>query len=287
MIGLDLRGPNGGGDGEADTVTVNGTNGDDVFGAAGDAGGINVFGLHATVNIFHQEQSLDRLTLNGLGGDDTIDATSLEADGIQLAMNGGLGNDVLIGSEGDDLFNGGDGNDTVLMGAGDDTFVWNPGDDNDTLEGQDGFDTMIFNGANVAENIDISPNGERVRFSRNVANVVMDLNDVEGINYNGLGGADLVIVNDLSGTDVTEVNLNLAGNGGAGDGAAGHRDCPRHERPMTRRSSLATPASSRCSAWPLRSTSPAPKRRSIRWSLARLPGTTWSRPPAWPRERSN
>ncbi len=69
-------------------------------------------------------------------------------------MNGGLGEDMFVGSEGDDLINGGDGNDTALMGAGDDTFVWNPGDDNDTIEGQDGFDTMLFNGANVAENID-------------------------------------------------------------------------------------------------------------------------------------
>ena len=125
--------------------------GADVFGVAGDAGGITVFGLQAAVNIFFPEEANDRLTLNGLGGDDVINATSLEADGIQLTMNGGLGNDVLIGSEGDDLINGGDGNDTALMGAGDDTFVWNPGDDNDTLEGQDGFDTMLFNGANVAE----------------------------------------------------------------------------------------------------------------------------------------
>ena len=38
--GLDLRGPNGGGDGAADTITVNGTQGADVFGAAGDAGGV-------------------------------------------------------------------------------------------------------------------------------------------------------------------------------------------------------------------------------------------------------
>jgi Ca2+-binding RTX toxin-like protein len=219
-IGLDLRGPNGGPDGEADSVTVNGTNGNDVFGAAGDAGGINVFGLQATVNIFHQEQSLDRLTLNALGGDDTVDATSLEADGIQLSINGGLGNDVLIGSEGDDQLTGGDGDDLVLMGAGDDTFVWNPGDDNDTLEGQDGFDRMVFNGANVAETINIFASGERVRFTRDIANVVMDLNDVEGVNYKGLGGADLVVVDDLSGTDVTEVNLNLAGSGGAGDAAA-------------------------------------------------------------------
>ena len=108
-------------------------------------------------------------------------------------MNGGLGDDVLIGSEGNDLVNGGDGNDTALMGAGDDTFVWNPGDDNDTLEGQDGFDTMLFNGANVAENINISANGGRVRFTRNIANVVMDLNDVEAIDFNALGGADTIV----------------------------------------------------------------------------------------------
>ena len=219
-IDLDLRGPNGGGDGAADTVTVNATNGADVFGITGDAGGINVFGLQAGVNIFFQEVSNDRVTLNGLGGDDVIDATSLEADGIQLTMNGGLGNDILLGSEGDDLFNGGDGNDVAFMGAGDDTFVWNPGDDNDTLEGQDGFDSMLFNGSNAAEQINILANGGRVLFTRDVANVVMDLNDVESIDYNALGGADTINVGDLSGTDVTEVNIDLAAFNGLGDGAA-------------------------------------------------------------------
>ena len=133
-------------------------------------------------------------------------------------MNGGLGDDIFLGSEGNDLINGGDGNDTALMGAGDDTFVWNPGDDNDTLEGQDGFDTMLFNGANAAEKIDISANGGRVLFSRNIANVTMDLNDVEGIDFNALGGADTIVVNDLSGTDVTEVNLNLESTPGSGAG---------------------------------------------------------------------
>ncbi|HVK14926.1 MAG TPA: calcium-binding protein [Gemmataceae bacterium] len=221
-INLDLRGPNGGGDGAADSVTVNGTNGDDVFGAAGDAGGVNVFGLHTKVNIFSPEQANDRLTLNALGGNDVIDATSLEADGIKLTENGGLGNDVMIGGEGDDLFNGGDGDDVAFMGAGDDVFVWNPGDDNDTLEGQAGRDEMVFNGANVAENIDIAANGGRVRFFRNVASVLMDLNDTEVITFNALGGTDVVVVNDLSGTDVTEVNVNLASTlgGSAGDAAA-------------------------------------------------------------------
>ena len=208
-VNLDLRGPNGGGDGAADTVTVNGTQGDDVFGAAGDAGGVTVFGLKAVVNIFSPEQANDRLTLNGLGGNDVIDATSLEADGLRLTMNGGLGADVFLGSEGGDLINGGDGNDFAIMGAGDDTFVWNPGDDNDTLEGQAGFDRLVFNGANVAENITISANGGRALLFRDVANVLQDLNDVEGITVNALGGADTIRVNDLSGTDVIEVNVNL------------------------------------------------------------------------------
>ena len=210
QTGLDLRGPNGGGDGAADAITVNGTQGADVFGAAGDAGGVNVFGLQNSVNVFFQEQANDRLTLNALGGDDVVDATSLEADGIQLTMNGGLGLDVLLGSEGDDLVNGGDGNDVAFMGAGDDSFVWNPGDDNDTLEGQDGFDEMLFNGANVAENIDISANGGRVLFFRNIASVLMDLNDVEGIDFLARGGADNIAVGDLSGTDVTELNTDLS-----------------------------------------------------------------------------
>ena len=221
-VGIDLRGPNGGGDGAADTVTVNGTNGDDAIFVAGDAGGVAVLGLQAAVNIFSPEQANDRLTVNGFGGDDVINASSLEADGIQLTMNGGLGEDILIGSEGDDLINGGDGNDLALMGAGDDTFVWNPGDDNDTLEGQDGFDSMLFNGASAAEKIDISANGGRALFTRDIANVVMDLNDVEGIDFSARGGADNIFVNDLSGTDVTEVNINLESTPGSGigDGAA-------------------------------------------------------------------
>jgi Ca2+-binding RTX toxin-like protein len=219
-IDLDLRGPNGGGDGAADTVTVTGTNGADVIAVTGDAGGVSVLGLPAAVNIFFPEQANDRLTVNGLGGDDVIDASGLEADGIQLTINGGLGADILIGSEGDDLINGGDGNDTAFMGAGDDVFVWNPGDDNDTLEGQDGFDTMLFNGANVAEQINILANGGRVLFTRDIANVQMDLNDVESIDFIARGGADTINIGDLSGTDLTEINLDVSNGFGAGDGAA-------------------------------------------------------------------
>lgn len=217
---LDLRASGGGGDGQSDSVTVTGTQAADAFGAAGDAGGVSVFGLATAVSIFNQEQSLDRLTLNGLGGDDVIDAVSLEANGIQLTMNGGLGEDVFLGSEGNDLVNGGDGNDTALMGAGDDVFVWNPGDDNDILEGQDGFDEMTFNGSNASEIINILANGGRTLFMRDIANVIMDTNDLEAITFNAFGGNDQVYVFDLGGTDIAEVNLNLASSGGSGDGLA-------------------------------------------------------------------
>ena len=100
--------------------------------------------------------------------------------------------------------------------------MWDPGDGGDTVEGQAGTDTMWFSGSCASENIDLSPNGSRLRFFRDVASVTMDLNDVEAIDLNALGGADLITVNDLSGTDLTQFNVNLAGtlNGTAGDGAA-------------------------------------------------------------------
>ena len=169
---VDLEGVAGSGlgDGQVDRLTVFGTAGDNFITATSFNGFIGIVGTGAPVTIFHPESS-DQLVINGDAGRDLIDASGLLADQISLTINGGLGADVLVGSQGDDLFNGGDGNDVAFLGAGDDTFVWNPGDDNDTVEGQAGVDTLLFNGANIAEQIDISANGERVRFFRDIANV--------------------------------------------------------------------------------------------------------------------
>ena len=79
---------------------------------------------------------------------------------------------------------------------------------------------MLFLGSNASENIDVAANGGRVLFLRNVANVTMDLNDVEAIDFRALGGADNVVVGDLSGTDMTRSVLDLRGPNGGGDGAA-------------------------------------------------------------------
>src|SRR5262249_7632291 len=171
----------------------------------------------------------ENLVLNANGGDDRITAGSGLAGLIQLTLDGGAGNDTILGGDGNDTLRGGDGNDFIdgnqgndvaLMGAGDDVFQWDPGDGSDTVEGQDGHDKMVFNGADISENVDVSANGERVRFFRNPGNITMDLNDVERVDFNALGGADLITVNDLSGTDLTEVNLNLQAGAGGGDGAA-------------------------------------------------------------------
>jgi hypothetical protein len=86
------------------------------------------------------------------------------------------------------------------------------------VEGQGDNDTLLFNGAVGAEIFAASANGGRLLFTRNVGNIVMDVDDVEILTLNLLGGTDAVTVNDLLATDVTNANLNLGVNG-VGDGA--------------------------------------------------------------------
>lgn len=210
-IELALRGPSGGVDGAADAITINGTQGDDAIAVGGNVGGLQVTGLAADIAIFDADPNLDWLTVNGLAGNDAINAQSLVAGAIQFTLNGGDGNDVITGSDGNDLINGGRGSDVAFMGPGDDTFVWNPGDGSDIVEGQAGQDTLQFNGANVNEKIDLSANGNRLRLARDVGLDVMDVNGTEQIDIVARGGADTLTVGDLTGTDVTQLDLDLSG----------------------------------------------------------------------------
>jgi len=151
-------------------------------------------------------------TIAGGGGDD-----SLEGGQTQVAAE----NETFRGGDGSDAVDGGKGNDTAILGAGNDTFRWDNGEGSDVIEGQDGTDTMRFNGAAVAENVTLTANGGRLNFFRVQGNVTMDTKGVEIVDDNTLGGADSVTVNDLTGTDVTQTNIDLAGTLGgiAGDGA--------------------------------------------------------------------
>jgi Ca2+-binding RTX toxin-like protein len=220
----NLAGAIGGaaGDGAADSVVVNGTEGHDRIRVAGSNGNVSVSGLAADVRITGAEAHKDQLTIAALGGKDKIDASQLAAHTIGLLLDGGDADDLFIGSPGKDQIEGARGDDLGIMGAGDDTFAWDPGDGNDTVEGQAGRDELAFLGANVPETVDITANGNRVRFFRNVAAVLMDLDDTEQISFAALGGEDRVNVGDLSGTDAKDVDVDLAGVLGTpgGDGAA-------------------------------------------------------------------
>ena len=153
------------------------------------------------------------------------DANGAFTDSIPTTIVGGDGNDSLQGGQvqvaaenerfnggdGNDSVDGGKGNDTAYLGGGNDTFNWDNGEGSDVIEGQDGIDTMVFNGAAGGENVTMSANGGRLTFFRVQGNVTMDTDGVEIVDDNALNGQDSVTVNDLTGTDVTQTNLDLAG----------------------------------------------------------------------------
>jgi Ca2+-binding RTX toxin-like protein len=186
-------------------------------------------GEDGTIDFSFAAGSFSSINVQAGDGDDTVDASNGIAGLGPLTINGGPGNDTIRGGDGDDTLLGGTGNDTidgnrgsdvVLGGGGNDTFVWDPGDGSDTIEGQGGTDAMDFHGSNANENIDLSANGTRVRLFRDVANITMDLNGIEALNLDTLGGADTVNVHNLTGTGLTAANVNLAGFDGNPDGSA-------------------------------------------------------------------
>jgi hypothetical protein len=166
------------------------------------------------VDVIDGGATLDDLTVDGGAGDDFL--------------RGGGGDDVLIGGAGDDSVDGNRGADTALLGSGADTFRWDPGDGSDAVEGEGGKDTLAFDGSNAGERIDLTANGSRVRLTRDVAAIDMDLGGIESLDLRALGGADTITVNDLTGTDLKAADIDLGVTGGGGDGAAdtvvGQRD---------------------------------------------------------------
>jgi Ca2+-binding RTX toxin-like protein len=150
------------------------------------------------------------------------EATTLDGEGDEDDLRGGSGPETLKGGSGDDAADGNVGADIGLLGRGDDSFTWDPGDGSDRVEGSRGDDTLVFNGAGGAENFDVSANGERLRFFRNLGNIVMDVDDTERVDLRALGGADNTVLNDVSRTDLEELEIDLAAaiGGTAGDLAA-------------------------------------------------------------------
>ena len=138
---------------------------------------------------------------------------------MKITLDGGDDRDTLFGSPGDDVLLGGDdfdsiegrkGDDTVDMGAFSDSFKWNPGDGSDKVDAGPGFDGMFFFGSNDAETFDFARDGNGLRLTRDVGNIVMDIDGVEMFDTIAGGGADLVRIGDVRPAGVLQIHASLA-----------------------------------------------------------------------------
>jgi len=186
------------GTGGADRVTVDGTEGDSTMIVSGNASLLTLTGLAAQLTIAHGS-AVDGLTVNALGGADTLDASAY-AGRVSLTVDAGTGNDAITG---------GGGNDVVLLGTGDDAFTWNPGGGSDIVEGQIGLDTARVNGSAANESFTLSANGARLAVGRGLDSTLLDANSVEHVAAFPLGGADTIAAHTLTGTGVTALNVDF------------------------------------------------------------------------------
>jgi hypothetical protein len=177
---------------------------------------------------FTDAEAADRLTVDGRGGDDILSASTA---GMALTLDGDDGSDVVLGGPGDDTLiggadfddvKGGKGDDVARLGGDFDRFSWAPGDGSDDVDGGASRDSLFFLGEDAAEAFEVSATGRRVRFTRDVSNIAMELSDVEEIDTLAGRGADTFAIGDLTGTPVELVDVSLSPGFGfpGGDGEA-------------------------------------------------------------------
>ena len=145
QVAIDLAGTLGGsaGDGQFDRVTVNGTNDADAITISASGGIVVVSGLATQVLLDHGDAT-DRLIINGLAGNDVIDASGLAPGLITLSLDGGVGADILKGSAGNDSMDGG-GDSNAFNGNGGNDFITSTGSLNVAF-GDQGGDQLFFVG---------------------------------------------------------------------------------------------------------------------------------------------
>jgi Ca2+-binding RTX toxin-like protein len=130
----------------------------------------------------------------------------------QAKLVGGFNSDTLIGGSGDDVLIGGSGNDVLIGGPGNDTFQVSAGVGSfghQVIEGGAGNDTLNFVGSGFGDSFDVSANAGRLLITSGITSA--DSKDVEQVGIGGAGGVDTFTVNDLSGTNVQQLNIDAGG----------------------------------------------------------------------------
>ncbi len=209
-----------------DTLTIIGSNANDVVAlrlAAGNAGTLLVdLGDDGTADGTFDRTTFSTIAVFLRAGNDQFRDDDVNGAFLEEAVRvyGGSGEDTLTGGSevetffggaGDDFVDGGRGNDAAHLGGGRDTFQWDPGEGSDAIDGGGAADTLRFNGANINETMTLSANGKAAVFLRDIANIRMDMDGVERLDLRALGGADLITINDMKGTDFREADLDLGG----------------------------------------------------------------------------
>jgi len=163
-------------------------------------------------NITVDTVKVEKIAVNGLDGNDLIDASQQTRTDVSLTVDGGTGDDTVFGGAGNDQIEGAQGNDVAFGRGGNDRFAWDPGDGNDTFAGGAGVDTLEFAGSADNELMTIMTLGNGgFRFFRDVAAITIDTTGTEKVEVDALEGNDVV-----NGAAQTRAGVKLAISGGAG-----------------------------------------------------------------------
>ena len=139
------------------------------------------------------------MTVNGNEGNDTITNNVGVSAQISVVFNGGDGNDTLLGSDGidtlngdagNDVLDGGAGNDALNGGAGDDVFIVSDG--TDTVDGNGGFNTLVYNGTAAGDTLGL--NGGAAIAVTGLHTGTVNNSNIQLVEVNGLGGNDQINV---------------------------------------------------------------------------------------------
>jgi len=188
----------------AGAMVVNGTPQSDVISVYEDAPGVGV-----TINDYEGIEIGNKtsLTINGGVGHDTIDLNNIAVPAAlngAITVDGGLGNDTLLGSAGDDLLLGGPGDDLIRGNDGDDTLRGHEGDD--VLEGGLGDDDL--NGGPGGDVLDGGAGDDLATFIATDADndVTMDPTQVViDQDVNTISNVEHVVIETRGGDDAVEL----------------------------------------------------------------------------------
>ena len=220
----------------ANTVTLGGAV---TIGAGIDQVDINTFDGNDSVTLSLTVANLKKV-INLGAGNDAANLSAVAVDPADPVIFGGDGDDNIVGSPNPDLIFGGSGNDTIsglasidtiygdsgndtiiggtgddqlFGGDGSDRFTWNNGDNTDNVEGDEGVDVQIVNGAAAGDVFLLrtaTNNPSRAFFERtNLIPFSISMGKVEQIDLNTLAGTDQITIRDLSTTDVRHVNIDV------------------------------------------------------------------------------